>query len=114
MLTYDAALREDCYVLSTTLPDLDPNQEHEQFQSNFAKFERSLTEIFRNLAEKRQPRTAALVKGARAQGQQRVITTGPEDCQRRDERIKVAWTDTDAVRQKYEGLLSQPFQHQSQ
>jgi salicylate hydroxylase len=101
--------REDCFVLSHSLPYLIPGDaNHEE---NVAKLSAPLTETFKRYADKRQPRTAALVKGARAQGNQRVVTTGPEDCRRRDERVKAAWADTEAIRQKYDALLSGPFQH---
>lgn len=104
--------REDCYTLSHALPYLDPTKE--DYQSNIKILGAPLTEIFHQYAEKRQPRTAALVRGARAQGNQRVVTTGPEDCRKRNEQIKAVWADTEAIRARFDALLSGPFQHSSQ
>ncbi|KAK5053890.1 hypothetical protein LTR84_001852 [Exophiala bonariae] len=103
---------EDCYTLSNALPSLDATDT--DYEGKIATLGAPLTEIFQRFAEKRQPRTAALVKGARAQGNQRVVTTGPEDCRRRDEQIKAVWADSEAIRRKYDALLSEPFQHSSQ
>jgi len=108
-LTRHATDREDVFTLSHALPYLDPTSP--DYSASLSTLSTSsLASIFQAYAEKRQPRTAALVKGARAQGQQRVVTTGPEDCQARDEGVRAAWADKDAVRAKYESLLSGPFQ----
>lgn len=101
-------------MLSRALPELDPEQDDASYGSKLFDLNNSLPNVFETYAEKRQPRTAALVKGARAQGQQRVVTTGSEDCRERNERVKAAWADTNAIRQKYDTLLREPFQHSLQ
>lgn len=71
---------EDCYHLSQALPDLTAREEEgEAFDEDD-----NLEQIFAAYAEKRQPRTAALVRGARAVGQKRVVTTGSRDCEARN------------------------------
>jgi len=87
--------------LSRLLPDLSNKGEgptSETLESIFAKF-----------AKLRQLRTAALVKGARAQGEDRVVDGGPEACAERDERLQKRWEDTAAVEAKYDYLLKEPF-----
>ena len=69
-----------------------------------------LTEVFRTLAEMRQPRTAALVKGARIQGERRVVIGGPEACEERDEILREQWKDEAAFEAMYDSLLREPFQ----
>ncbi|EXJ65991.1 uncharacterized protein A1O5_10968 [Cladophialophora psammophila CBS 110553] len=98
---------EDCYHLSHSLPDLDPEDDGQRI---LAELKQRLPAIFEAYAEKRQPRTSALVKGARTQGQMRVVTAGPEACKKRNEKVASAWKDTDAVAAKYEGLCQEPFQ----
>ena len=58
----------------------------------------------------RQPRTAALVKGARAQGERRVVTGGPAACEERDEILREQWKDEAALEAKFDSLLMEPFQ----
>jgi len=94
--------------LSHSLPYLVP--ESNDYQHNLAKLGPPLFEIFQKFAEKRQPRTSALVKGARAQGQMRVVTSGPEDCKRRNEHVTTVWRDVDAIAAKYDALCREPFQ----
>jgi len=57
----------------------------------------------------RQPRTAALVKGARAQGEDRVVDGGPKACEERNERLRCKWEDEAAVEDRYDYLLREPF-----
>lgn len=71
---------EDCYHLSQALPDLTPRKEEGKVLDD----DDNLEQIFAAYAEKRQPRTAALVRGARAAGQKRVVTTGSRDCEARN------------------------------
>lgn len=104
----DHSNREDCFHLSHALPYLD--SQSPSYQNDIQKLETTLVEIFRAYAEKRQPRTSALVKGARAQGKQRVITTGPEDCKRRDQQLAKACSDEAALAAAYDALLREPFQ----
>jgi salicylate hydroxylase len=78
-------------------------------QENLHELGRLLPDIFQAFAEKRQPRTEALVKGARTQGQMRVVTGGPEACRERDRKITAAWKDLKAVAAKYDGLCKEPF-----
>jgi salicylate hydroxylase len=65
--------------------------------------------IFKPYAEKRQPRTSNLVKGARAQGERRVLVD-PELCRSRDEQIAAGWKDADGVAARYDGLLCEPYE----
>ena len=69
----------------------------------------TLIKAFRTFAEKRQLRTAALVKGARTQGQRRIVTGGPIELQSRDEAIRNGWRDLEAVEQRYDELCREPF-----
>ena len=70
----------------------------------------TLTQIFVAFANKRQPRTAALVKGARAQGELRVVVGGPEACKERDEVMRRQWTDVKMVEANFDAILKEPFQ----
>ena len=88
---------EDCWHLSQLLPDASGDLSAE-----------SLTAAFRRYAENRQPKNAALVKGARAQGQMRVMH-GKEACQQRNEQIKQMWADESAVRERMHPLYKEPF-----
>src|SRR6201999_4388806 len=54
--------REDCFHLSHALPYFVPGSE--EYQTSLDKVGTGLTDVFRAFAEKRQPRTSALVKGA--------------------------------------------------
>jgi salicylate hydroxylase len=64
---------------------------------------------FSAFAKLRQPCTANLVKAARAQGENRVVDGGPEACNARDERLRAAWADQEAVRRRYDMVLKEPF-----
>lgn len=66
--------------------------------------------IFKPFAEKRQPRTSALVKAARMQGDSRVVA-GVEPGKRRDEAIKAAFKDPAMLETKFSQLLVEPFQN---
>ena len=88
---------EDCWHLSQLLPDSDGDLSRGR-----------LSEIFLQYAEKRQPRTAMMVKGARAQGQIRV-TFGKEACQARNEHVKKMWADKEGVRARFHQLFKEPF-----
>jgi salicylate hydroxylase len=68
-----------------------------------------LNSIFKTFANLRQPKTAALVKGARLQGEDRVVDGGREACEERDERLRQKWKDEVAVEEKYDSLLMEPF-----
>lgn len=90
------------------MPSLDPNSE--DFAQSLAVLGPDLAHnIFRPFAEKRQPRTSALVKEARSQGERRVIVD-PDLCRRRDEIIVSVWKDSAVVADKYRKLLCEPFQ----
>ncbi|KKP00655.1 hypothetical protein THAR02_07244 [Trichoderma harzianum] len=101
---------EDCYHLSTALPNLSTDAQDEDYNRNLEDLGSSLSEsIFRPFAEKRQPRTSILVKGARALGEKRVAI-GPEKGRERDEAVAQSYQGAaEAVVAKFEGLLSQPF-----
>ncbi|KAF8858840.1 monooxygenase FAD-binding protein [Acephala macrosclerotiorum] len=92
---------EDCYHLAKLLPD---------FVGDTAILldAENLKIVFLEFAEKRQPRTAAMVKGARAQGERRVVD-GEEACKARDEALRSGWKDVKGVEDKWEGLLKEPF-----
>ncbi|EMR68801.1 hypothetical protein UCREL1_4177 [Eutypa lata UCREL1] len=96
---------EDCYHLSQALPDLTPRKEEGKVLDD----DDNLEQIFAAYAEKRQPRTAALVRGARAAGQKRVVTTGSRDCEARNLKVAAEWKDLDAVAAKYDNLCREPF-----
>lgn len=68
-----------------------------------------LIKTFKSFANLRKPRTAALVKGARAQGESRVIDGGLESCLTRDERLRKGWTDEKSVEGKYDALFREPY-----
>ncbi len=88
---------EDCWHLSQMLPDANKDLETTR-----------LVEVFQRYAEKRQARTTAQVKGARALGQLR-CTTGKEACKQRNETIKKLYVDEAAVKARLDDLYSQPF-----
>lgn len=100
--------REDCFNLSHAMPFLDPAAEN--YDESLKLFGPGLAEsIFKPFAEKRQPRTSALVKGARAQGDSRV-TAGQEAGQVRDEALVAAFKDPSILDTKFSQLLVEPFQ----
>ena len=88
--------------MSQLLPDLESRNEatmsSEELKSTFGKF-----------AKMRQPRTAALVKAARAQGENRVVDGGLDACAARDERLRKAWEDKARVESMLDGLLKEPY-----
>ncbi|KUJ09375.1 FAD/NAD(P)-binding domain-containing protein [Mollisia scopiformis] len=88
---------EDCWHLARLLPDGEVEMER-----------KTLKEMFLEFSGLRQPRTAALVRGARAQGERRVVS-GTEECRRRDEALRRGWMDELAVEEKWESLLREPF-----
>jgi salicylate hydroxylase len=92
---------EDCWHLSAALPDLT--------QSIPEGLNGRLSQIFKSFAEKRQPRTSAMVRTARTRGEMRVVTTGPDACRRRNEQVKADWKDADVVAAKYDALCREPF-----
>ena len=79
------------------------------FQKDGALSSKKLSDIFSTFANLRQPRTAALVKGARLQGESRVIDGGLEACLERDARLRTVWEDERAVEAKYDILFREPF-----
>jgi salicylate hydroxylase len=93
---------EDCYHLGRLLPDVESGSET-------ALTSQTLNDIFAAFARLRQPRTAALVKGARAQGENRVVDGGPEACAARDDRLRKGWADEEAVQNRFDMLLKEPF-----
>ncbi|KAF2994081.1 hypothetical protein E8E14_001785 [Neopestalotiopsis sp. 37M] len=92
---------EDCYHLSQALPV--------STGINAPTMESDLESIFKQYALQRQPRTAALVKGARAAGEKRVVTTGWKDCESRNQRVRQEWLDTVAIEARFDGLCREPF-----
>ena len=91
--------REDCHHLDRLLPNFSPGK---------TLLSMELSKTFAIFAKLRQPRTAALVKGARAQGESRVVNGGAEVCLERDERLRKAWQNTDGVEAKYDTLFREP------
>lgn len=89
---------EDCYHLSEALPDLTKTaatSPEEEDRPRPRPLE-DLEQIFASYARKRQPRTAALVRGARAAGARRVVTTGSRDCEVRNQVSDVKRSGCDA------------------
>lgn len=72
-------------------------------------FRDELENIFRVYSQKRQPRTSALVKGARLQGERRVVTAGPVACLERDTLLAASWKDTASISAKYDNLCREPL-----
>lgn len=91
---------EDCYHLCRLLPDVHKGVEVERTV---------LKGVFESFASIRQPRTAALVVGARKQGEERVVC-GVVQGRERDQRVRVALGDTRAVKEGLDGLLKEPFE----
>ncbi|XP_037040981.1 aurachin C monooxygenase/isomerase-like [Bradysia coprophila] len=91
---------EDCYHLSRVLPDV-------------ADGDRMSTDVlrkaFETFARSRQPRTAALVKGARAQGELRVCDGDVDACTERDSVIRNRWKNVVAVEANFDSLYKEPF-----
>ncbi|KAB5554330.1 monooxygenase FAD-binding protein [Coniochaeta sp. 2T2.1] len=99
---------EDCFHLSHSMPFLDPNRP--DYPEDLAKLGASLSEtIFSPYAEMRQPRTALLVRGARAQGASRV-GAGFDACEARNAAIRSNYKDPSVIAAKFDGLLREPFQ----
>lgn len=97
--------REDCYHLSSALPDLSFKKDFERNVTTLG----AISDIFRPFAETRQPRTSVLVKGARALGEKRVAV-GAEKGKERDEAVAQSYQGgATAIVEKFEGLLSHPF-----
>ncbi|KAK9796550.1 hypothetical protein AB5N19_03632 [Seiridium cardinale] len=94
---------EDCYHLSKSLPDSD------RWSLATDPPLRNLESIFEEYARKRQPRASALVKGARAAGEKRVVTTGRRDCEARDKKVAAEWQDTEGISAKFDNLCKEPF-----
>lgn len=93
---------EDCWHLANLLPDVSDSNEGEDLSTE------SLKEVFLEVAGKRQPRTSALVQGARAQGERRVVD-GEEQCGVRDEGLKRGWEDKVGVEKRFDSLWKEPF-----
>ncbi|TDZ16656.1 3-hydroxybenzoate 6-hydroxylase 1 [Colletotrichum orbiculare MAFF 240422] len=89
---------EDCYYLTKDLPIFDVSRPLSSSQ---------LTGIFKAYAERQQPHTSALVKGARAVGDARVAA--PEFCPRRDEAIAQSMADRSLLQAKFDSMYSRPF-----
>ncbi|PQE31679.1 Salicylate hydroxylase protein [Rutstroemia sp. NJR-2017a WRK4] len=92
---------EDCYHLQRLLPSVTERD------SPISTSE--LTTIFSEFAQLRQPRTAALVAGARAQGEDRVVEAGPKT-EERNERMRQKHSDTGTWIKIYDALLKEPFE----
>ncbi|TLD24364.1 hypothetical protein PspLS_06897 [Pyricularia sp. CBS 133598] len=89
---------EDCFYLTAELPDCD--------QATVIPTER-LTQAFGKYAEIRQPRTSALVAGARRQGELRV--SPPERCAERDAVIAKFMTDRAGLEATFDFRFSMPI-----
>lgn len=93
------------------LPNLCSDNQHEDdINKSLDIIGSSLAEsVFRPFAEKRQPRTSVLVKGARAVGEMRVAV-GSEKGRERDEAVAKSYeADAAAIVAKFENLLREPF-----
>lgn len=71
-----------------------------------------LSTIFTEYESLRMARTSALVKGARKQGEARVVE-GVEACKARNNSIREAWRDGDAIAAGYMEMYSHPFLEKS-
>ncbi|KID99048.1 Monooxygenase, FAD-binding protein, partial [Metarhizium majus ARSEF 297] len=99
---------EDCFHLNQALPDL--TSADTRFEKAVAALGPSLSDaIFKPYAEKRQPRTSHLVRGARAVGEQRTAS-GEEACALRDELITEKFADEAVLASRMDELLREPFQ----
>ncbi|KAF7942902.1 uncharacterized protein EAE97_006356 [Botrytis byssoidea] len=87
---------EDCYHLQRLIPDAGSELSTE-----------ALTEIFAGFAGIRQPKTALLVAGARAQGERRVVT--PETMEERNEYMRQMWKNPEIFYKTYSEILKEPF-----
>lgn len=90
---------EDCYHFTKLLPD---------FNGTLLSTD-ELTAVFRDFSQLRQPRTSELVRGARAQGELRVANGDEAVCEARNQRVRAAWANDEAVKAKYDKLLLGPF-----
>ncbi|KAG5927417.1 hypothetical protein E4U42_002289 [Claviceps africana] len=104
---------EDCYHLSQAFPNLhalkDEDNDADSDADTVAPFGPGIAgTIFRPFAEKRQPRTAHLVRGARLQGDQRVVA-GQESCRVRDGLIVDKFADSQQLADRFDELLREPF-----
>lgn len=100
--------REDCFHLSHSLPSLIPDTE--SYQHALTVLGPNLSDtIFKPYAERRQPRTSYLVKGARAVGEQRTAI-GAEACRLRDEMVLKRFSDEALLASRMDELLREPFQ----
>ncbi|KAH0593177.1 hypothetical protein MHUMG1_09179 [Metarhizium humberi] len=92
-----------------SLPDL--ASVDTRFEKAVAALGPSLSDaIFKPYAEKRQPRTSHLVRGARAVGEQRTAS-GEEACALRDGLITEKFADEALLASRMDELLREPFQH---
>jgi len=89
---------EDCWWLAELLPE---GKERELGSEELRK-------VFEKFAAIRQPRTTELVRGARVQGERRVVGGG-EKGMKRGEILRETWRDEEAVRVRWDGLLREPF-----
>ena len=76
----------------------------------------TLSTVFTEFERLRMPRTAALVRKARAAGELRVVS-GAEACRARDETVRAMWRgkervggDVGAVRALYADLVDDPYE----
>lgn len=92
---------EDCYHLNQLLPNRSVDDESISTSD--------LQNIFEKFALNRQPRTSALVKGARAQGELRVCDGSTAACSERDDIIRNRWKNVSAVEANFDGLYREPF-----
>ncbi|TWU79235.1 hypothetical protein ED733_009007 [Metarhizium rileyi] len=98
---------EDCFHLCQALPDLVPGGE--SHQEAVVLLGPSLGEsIFKPYAEKRQSRTAHLVKGAREIGEHRTAS-GETACRLRDDMIREKYIDESLLASRMDELLREPF-----
>ncbi|TGO13219.1 hypothetical protein BTUL_0074g00260 [Botrytis tulipae] len=87
---------EDCYHLQRLIPGAGSDLSTE-----------ALTKIFAEFAGIRQPKTALLVAGARAQGERRVVT--PETMEERNEYMRQMWKNPEIFHKAYDEMLKGPF-----
>ena len=93
--------------MSQLLPSVHSEDENQTCHS--ASEASQYLQAFQTFAERRQPRTSILVKGARIQGEKRVVLDGFDACQERNKNVAATWKDVSAISAKYDALCREPF-----
>jgi len=95
-------ISEDCWALVQRLPDFNSPVSTEE-----------LVGAFGAVAATRQPKTTAVVKAARAAGENRVVRGGEGDVEgrrKRDDVVRASWQDVGTLRAIWDGFYQGPFE----